>query len=220
MSGSPTSNSPTIRWFPYSWTRSAVMPNLWDKPCCPGEPLRQTLLDAPPSWIEALAVLVPERFGIELLDTADWDLEPYAHRVWTSAFLKSICVRRPSAVAARCLPWIRRRRQRLKGPSTKAPFPTDASSSCSRMTETGVSDAISARRCRSLRATSPRLCAHIGPQNRSEVARPSIHRFPVMPILCRRVVTTATTCHAPLSECRVVTVSRQPQCSVHPSRAF
>ena len=67
----------------------------------PGEPLRQTLLDAPPSWIEALAVLVPERFGIELLDTADWDLEPYAHRVWTSAFLKSICVRRPSAVTER-----------------------------------------------------------------------------------------------------------------------
>ena len=67
----------------------------------PGEPLRQTLLDAPPSWIEALAVLVPELFGIELLDTADWDLEPYARRVWTSALLKSICVRRPSAVTER-----------------------------------------------------------------------------------------------------------------------
>ena len=67
----------------------------------PGEPLRQILLDAPPSWIEALAVLVPERFGIELLDTADWDLEPYADAVWTSALLKSICVRRPTAVTER-----------------------------------------------------------------------------------------------------------------------
>ena len=67
----------------------------------PGEPLRQTLLDAPPSWIEALSVLVPERFGIELLDTADWDLEPYTDAVWTSALLKSICVRRPSAVTER-----------------------------------------------------------------------------------------------------------------------
>ncbi len=66
-----------------------------------GEPLRQTLLDAPPSWIEALAVLVPERFGVELLDTADWDLEPYARRVWTSAHMKSICVRRPLAVTER-----------------------------------------------------------------------------------------------------------------------
>lgn len=69
----------------------------------PGEPLRQTLLDAPPSWIEALAVLVPERFGIELLDTADWDLEPYAHSMWTSALLKSISVRRPSAVTERTI---------------------------------------------------------------------------------------------------------------------
>ena len=67
----------------------------------PGEPLRQTFLDAPPSWIEALAVLVPERFGIELLDTADWGLEPYNNAVWTSAFLKSISVRRPSAVSER-----------------------------------------------------------------------------------------------------------------------
>ncbi len=67
----------------------------------PGEPLRQTLLDAPPSWIEALAVLVPERFGVELLDTADWDFEPYIRRVWTSALMKSICVRRPPAVTER-----------------------------------------------------------------------------------------------------------------------
>ena len=67
----------------------------------PGKPLRQTLLDAPPSWIEALAVLVPERFGTELLDAPNWELEPYDHRVWTSALMRSICVRRPSAVTER-----------------------------------------------------------------------------------------------------------------------
>ena len=67
----------------------------------PGEPLRQTLLDAPPSWIEALAVLVPERYGIELIDSADWDLAPSARRVWTAALIKSICERRPRAVTER-----------------------------------------------------------------------------------------------------------------------
>lgn len=67
----------------------------------PGEPLHQTLLDAPPNWIEALAVLVPERFGIELLDTADWDLDTHHRRMWTSALSKSVCVRRPSAVTER-----------------------------------------------------------------------------------------------------------------------
>ena len=67
----------------------------------PGEPLHQTLLDAPPNWIEALAVLVPERFGIELLDTADWDLDTHRCRMWTSTLGKSVCVRRPSAVTER-----------------------------------------------------------------------------------------------------------------------
>ena len=67
----------------------------------PDEPLRQTLMDAPPNWIEALSVLVPERFGIELLDAADWDLDPYARREWTYALMKSICIRRPSAVTER-----------------------------------------------------------------------------------------------------------------------
>lgn len=69
----------------------------------PGEPLHKTLLDAPPSWIEALAVLVPERFGIELLDTADWDLDTDHRRVWTSALIKSVHVRRPSAVTERTI---------------------------------------------------------------------------------------------------------------------
>ena len=66
-----------------------------------GERLHQTLLDAPPSWIEALAVLVPERFGIELLDIADWDLDSRHRREWASALIKSVSVRRPSAVTER-----------------------------------------------------------------------------------------------------------------------
>ena len=69
----------------------------------PGERLRQTLLDAPPNWIEALAVLVPERFGIEFLDAADWNLDPNHHRMWTSALMESICVRHPSTVTGRTI---------------------------------------------------------------------------------------------------------------------
>ncbi len=67
----------------------------------PGGSLHQTVLGAPPSWIEALSVLVPERFGMELLDTADWDLNPYRRKLWDSALMKSIYVRRPLAVIKR-----------------------------------------------------------------------------------------------------------------------
>ena len=64
----------------------------------PGESLYQTILGAPPSWIEALSVLVPERFGMELLDAADWDLSLHRRKLWDSAFMKSIYVRCPLAV--------------------------------------------------------------------------------------------------------------------------
>ena len=67
----------------------------------PGEPLRQTILDAPPNWIEALAVLMPERFGTELQDAAQWDLDGYTRHIWDSALVTSIAVRRPSAVTER-----------------------------------------------------------------------------------------------------------------------
>ena len=67
----------------------------------PGEPLHQTILDAPPNWIEALAVLVPERFGIELQDAAQWDLDRYNRHVWDYALVTSVAVRRPSAVKER-----------------------------------------------------------------------------------------------------------------------
>ena len=67
----------------------------------PGEPLRQTILDAPPNWTEAMAVLVPERFGIEFQDAAQWDLDGYNSRVWDSALVASVTVRRPTAVTER-----------------------------------------------------------------------------------------------------------------------
>ena len=67
----------------------------------PGEALHQTILDAPPNWIEALAVLVPERFGIELQDTVQWHLDGYNHDVRDSALVTSVAVRRPSAVTER-----------------------------------------------------------------------------------------------------------------------
>ena len=40
-----------------------------------GHALRERVLDAPASWVEAFAVLVPERFGIELIDAANWRLD-------------------------------------------------------------------------------------------------------------------------------------------------
>ena len=66
-----------------------------------GEPLRQTILDAPPNWVEALAVLVPERFGIELEDATRWNLDDYHRYVWDSALVNSVALRRPSAVTQR-----------------------------------------------------------------------------------------------------------------------
>ena len=67
----------------------------------PGELLRQTILNAPPSWIETLAVLVPERFGVELQDAAQWDPNSYTRHRWDSALVRSIGVRRPLAVTER-----------------------------------------------------------------------------------------------------------------------
>ena len=67
----------------------------------PAESLRQTILEAPPNWIEALAVLVPERFGVELQDIVQWDLPEYNRHVWERALVTSIAVRRPSAVTER-----------------------------------------------------------------------------------------------------------------------
>ena len=67
----------------------------------PGSPLRNRILKAPPGWIEALSVQVPERFNIELLDSAQWRLRPHIRYQWDEAFVRSISARRPFAVTKR-----------------------------------------------------------------------------------------------------------------------
>ena len=67
----------------------------------PGSPLRNRILKAPPGWIEALSVQLPEQFNIELLDAARWHLRSYTRYQWDEAFVQSISVRRPSAVTER-----------------------------------------------------------------------------------------------------------------------
>ena len=67
----------------------------------PGQPLRKQVLEAPATWVDALAVLVPELFGVELLDAANWRLGPTARRQWERAFVRSVSTRRPSVVTTR-----------------------------------------------------------------------------------------------------------------------
>ena len=66
-----------------------------------GEPLCKQLLEAPAGWIEALAVQMPEQFGVELLDAVQLPLDsPQSYR-WDKAFVQSIATRRPDAVTER-----------------------------------------------------------------------------------------------------------------------
>ena len=83
----------------------------------PGEPFHQTILNAPPNWLEALAVLVPERFGIELQDAAIWDHNSYIQQSWDVTFVESIKIREPSATTRRTcslLAEVRKRNPDLK----------------------------------------------------------------------------------------------------------
>ena len=57
--------------------------------------------EAPAGWIEALSVLVPERFGVELLDARRWYFKPDAQARFDRAFVQSVTARRPSAVTKR-----------------------------------------------------------------------------------------------------------------------
>ena len=66
-----------------------------------GKPLRKRVLKAPAGWIEALAVQIPERFNVELLDAARWRLNSFTRHQWGQAFVRSIGARRPSAVTTR-----------------------------------------------------------------------------------------------------------------------
>jgi len=63
-----------------------------------GAPLRRTLLHAPTGWIEALSILVPERFGVELLRAANWRLPWPERHNWMEALVASIPLRAPEAI--------------------------------------------------------------------------------------------------------------------------
>lgn len=67
----------------------------------PNQPLRQKVRDAPAGWTEALAVLVPERFGVELIDLASWRLKRYRKERWQRALVRSTVSRRPEAMSER-----------------------------------------------------------------------------------------------------------------------
>ena len=83
-----------------------------------GSPLRRQVLNAPAGWIEALAVQIPERFNIELLDAASWRLDSFTRNEWNAASAKSVATRRPSAVTQRTgvlLSRIARQSRKLNG---------------------------------------------------------------------------------------------------------
>ena len=66
-----------------------------------GEPLGEQILNAPGGWIEALSVLIPEKFAIELLDATEWHLESYEQDEWDRALIGSITKRHPSSITNR-----------------------------------------------------------------------------------------------------------------------
>jgi hypothetical protein len=66
-----------------------------------GKPLRAQVSEARTGIIEALAVLLPERFGVELLDAARWNLQGHRAARWHRATLESIASRRDDAATPR-----------------------------------------------------------------------------------------------------------------------
>lgn len=74
----------------------------------PGQPLRSKVLNARAGLIEALAVLLPERFGIELIDATRWNLKDERKRRWHRATLASIVARRDDATSTRTGELLRR----------------------------------------------------------------------------------------------------------------
>ena len=96
----------------------------------PGGPLRKQIQEAPAGWIEALSVLMPERFGVELLDASRWYFKPDDQARFDRAFVQSVTARQPSAVTGRSrrlLRTIKRRSglsaQALEALLTVAPSP-------------------------------------------------------------------------------------------------
>jgi hypothetical protein len=65
------------------------------------QPLRTTVIESRAGIIEALAVVLPERFAIELLDAARWNLAEHRAQRWQDATLASVAARRDDAVTDR-----------------------------------------------------------------------------------------------------------------------
>jgi hypothetical protein len=76
------------------------------------EPLRRFVYDAPAGWIEALSVQLPERFGVELLDAANWRHPRPRTHMWDRALLASIVARVPGTVTDRSRDLLRRAQRR------------------------------------------------------------------------------------------------------------
>lgn len=74
----------------------------------PKQPLREQMRGAGPGWVEALALQVPERFGIELLDAARWRLERHRAEFWLRAHIQSLASRRVDAITDRSLALLER----------------------------------------------------------------------------------------------------------------
>ena len=64
----------------------------------PGRPLHRRILGASAGVIEAVSVLLAERYETELLTATTWDLDPAALEQWQLAFLHSLPARRAAAV--------------------------------------------------------------------------------------------------------------------------
>lgn len=64
----------------------------------PNNELHSTICDASAGVIEALSVLIPERFGVELLEASTWNLDPIDRQDWHKAFLSSLPARRTDAI--------------------------------------------------------------------------------------------------------------------------
>ncbi|MDV6286948.1 ATP-binding protein [Rhodococcus jostii] len=63
-------------------------------------PITASITASSSGVIEALSVLVPERYGVELLKTTTWDLDPFEQQQWHKALLRSLPARHADAITA------------------------------------------------------------------------------------------------------------------------
>ena len=103
--GSPISGSPTTA-LPTRFFGRFRTPRAWRVSASSG-PLRAVLTSAPPGWIEALSVRMPELFDVELPAPADRALDSSTRHTWNLAFVTSVAARRPDAVGSAAIQRLR-----------------------------------------------------------------------------------------------------------------